>query len=240
MRSIMWKLARSTVAALTLSLLATSPALAHASSRGRASHTPGRTKRCLAPKHHKVLVNSHHLVMWSVERYGGEFGEDYEETLFACVPPRGKTHIMGGASEGRAVQAGSGVKFESAGSFVAIDEEWGNSVGFSEDLTLHDARDGRSTRIIAFSGENWSVSNTAPESLKVLGPPVGFGIYEYAVGARGDVAWVGGSSANANEAGMAVLYVHDAKGIHRVAASATIELVGFRRGQVRWTESAPA
>ncbi len=179
--------------------------------------------------------------MWSVERYSGEFEEEFVDTLFACVPPRGRTHIIGAAGQGPAVQAGSSVSFESAGSFVAIDEGSGNSVGFTEALTLHDARDGRTTEIVSFAAENFSTLPTpAPESLEALGPPVGVGIREYAVDANGDVAWVGYSAAAAGKAGVRVLYVDDARGIHRVAATTTLELVGFRRGQVRWTESARA
>jgi hypothetical protein len=241
MGSIMWRLARCVPATLALALLVSSPAtLAQRMSRRDASRVAAHAKRCRAPKHHKVLVNTRDLVMWSVERYSGEFEEEFVDTLFACVPPRGRTHIIGAAGQGPAVQAGSSVGFESAGSFVAIDEAAGNSVGFTETLTLHDARDGRTTEIVSFAGENSPLPIPAPESLEALGPPVGVGIREYAVDANGDVAWVGYSAAAAGKAGVRVLYVDDASGIHRVAATTTLELVGFRRGQVRWTESARA
>ena len=241
MGSIMWPLARRVPATLALALLVSSPAaLAQRMSHGDASRVAAPAKRCRAPKHHKVLVNTRDLVMWSVERYSGQFEEEFVDTLFACVPPRGRTHIIGAAGQSSAVQAGSSVSFKSAGSFVAVDEEAGNSVGFTETLTLHDARDGRTTEIVSFAGENSPLPIPAPESLEALGPPVGVGIRQYAVAANGDVAWVGYGAAAAGKAGVRVLYVDDARGIHRVAATTTLELVGFRRGQVRWTESARA
>jgi len=235
----MWKSLSWLSAAVVLTLVAGSPgARANPIPRSSPSQVSPRARPCRPPKHHKVLVDTRDLVMWHVEHFSGEFDQESEDTVFACVPPRGRTHIIGraGTSGG---SSGSIVNFKSAGSFVAVYESGGNSVGFTEELTVHDVRDGRSTPIVHFSGYNFS-SNPAPASLEAFGSPAGFGIDEFAVDARGDVAWVGSAAPTPGHVGVQVLYVEDANGIHRVAATTTLKLVGFRRGQVQWTESARA
>ncbi len=234
----MWKLACS-VAALALSALLGAPmALAQGTSRGGASRVSAHVKPCRAPKHHKVLADTRDLVMWSVERHGSEI--EFEQTVFACMPPRGRTVVVGRAVQSTP-QGGTGISVESAGSFIAVETSSGDAGASSEELTLDNVRDGRSTEIVYFYGNNTSAPpGPTPEPLDALGPPFGFGIDEFAVDANGDVAWVGSSEPAAGKPGLQVLYVDDARGIHRVAATTTLELLGFRRGQVRWTESARA
>jgi hypothetical protein len=204
---------------------------------------PHRAPACHAPAGAKILARGPRLVMWLARhsRRSATPPPTWEstETYAACVPPQGRTRVIGYLNEEAPVQCGSSITLEHAGSFVAAVNRFGCSSGSQEGLELHDVLRGHATTVITYS-QATSMRPYTPASLEPLGPPFGLTISRLALDARGDVAWSGSNYAQPGEASLDVLYLHDAAGTRRVAAAPSIGRVAFTGDDLTWRASGSA
>lgn len=230
---------RATAMLSVLALAFTAVPAASADSAANPHRAPG----CQAPPGAKILARGPRLVMWLARRFRRRATTPPEwestETYAACVPPRGRTRVIGYLNEEAPVQCGSSIALKHAGSFVATVNRFGCSSGSQEWLALHDVLRGHTTEVITYSQSTFMRPYT-PASLEPLGPPFGLSISRFALDPRGDVAWSGSNYAQPGEASLDVLYIHDAAGTRRVAAAPSIGRVAFAGDELTWRASGSA
>jgi hypothetical protein len=200
-----------------------------------------RPRSCHTPRGYRVLVHTRGLLVWRA--YGGVPLEG-SETEYGCVRPHGRILVIDQQIE--TLEGGSQVtRMVPAGHQVAYVVRQGGKGGGGTAVTVYDLARGHRSFVVPVD----SYSELGPESnlapLERLGAPVGRGADALALDAVGDVAWVGTSKAKSPHPSEAVLYLHDRRGLHKLALASHISSLAFRGATLTWqqdgvAESAPA
>ncbi len=125
-----------------------------------------------------------------------------------------------------------------AGHYLAYVTNYGSKYGASETLTVEDVMNGSVTEIATDNDSSGYVGGVGgalqlPE-LERLGPPLGRGVYEFALGTNGDVAWVGDTEVAAGMPAQAVLYLSGRRHIEKLAVGQRIDGLHFSGPLLRW------
>ncbi len=206
------------VLAAGLSVAVLAPASAHAAV-------------CARPRHLKVLVDSARIIVWDIKT-GDQ--EHLSTTYYACERPHGKARVLDHTFS--VPQADSAVeKLVSAGLFVAASEGQGSYLRGTRSIWVKDVPTGRTTFLI--TTDVYRAEPPLPEpvaDLEQLGTPIGRGAQQLVLNARGDVAWLGQTAESPAAPHESVLYLHDSRGTHQIAAGRDITNLAFRGSLLTW------
>jgi streptogramin lyase len=190
---------------------------------------------CGVPRPLSTLFRSSRLVVWRVATAAPE-QEGVRETYYACVPPLGKVRrITWDGSEN--VEAGSTVaRMAFAGHYLAYVTRYGSKYGSSVTLTVENIASGSvsKTETDSYASEYGGAPGPLQlPQLERLGPPFGRGVYQFALGANGDVAWVGHTEVAAGVPTQAVLYLSGHRHIEKLAVGQRIDGLHFSGSLLR-------
>jgi hypothetical protein len=193
-------------------------------------------RRCGVPRPFGALFRSSRLVAWRVATAAPE-NEGVRETYYACAPPLGKVRkITWDGAEN--VEAGSTVaRMAFAGHYLAYVTDYGSKYGSSVTLTVENVASGSvsATETDRYASEYVGAGGPLPlPELERLGAPLGRRVYELALGANGDVAWVGHTEAAAGQSTQSVLYLRGRRHIDKLAVGQQIGGLRFSGSLLRW------
>lgn len=193
-------------------------------------------RRCNRPRYFRVRLATPHLLIWRV-LLGKQEETEFSESLYACVRPHGRVHLMaeGSIEEDENFSGVSGLR--AAGSFVAYTSWWGDQYGGSASLSVFDAGTGKNMYSITtspFSGPGIPEGVRPPKSLARLGAPIGLRVLSFAVDRHGDLAWVE-LAESPTQPRRLVLYLHDHHGLRKLEVASHIEAIAFKGAALTWT-----
>ncbi len=173
---------------------------------------------------------------WRVATTAPE-NEGVRETYYACAPPLGKVRkITWDGAEN--VEAGSTVaRMAFAGHYLAYVTDYGSKYGTGVTLTVENVASGSvsATETDSYASEYGGAPGPGrlPE-LERLGAPLGRGVYPLALGANGDVAWVGHPEVATGAPTQSVLYLRGGRHIDKLAVGQRIGGLRFSGSLLRW------